>query len=162
MPEAVPACSGGDIRALVWWGTRADDRRALGRRRAATRSARARTAGGDGAERLMHVGEAATRFTPVEVWETKNPWLFERVELRADSGGPGRHRGGLGVDMFFHMLEDCWLTCGVERTKNKRLGPQGGGEGVANRARLRQPDGTRDVFAKATRVQRCPRARPSS
>ena len=70
----------------------------------------------------MHHGEAGTRITPVEVWEAKNPWLFERFELRVDSCGPGRHRGGLGVDMFFHMLDDCWLTCGVERTQTT-LGP---------------------------------------
>ena len=75
----------------------------------------------------MHHGEAGTRITPVEVWEAKNPWMFERFELRVDSCGPGRHRGGLGVDMFFHMLEDCWLTCGVERTKNAPWGLQGGG-----------------------------------
>ena len=75
------------------------------------------TAVDDGPSAIMHHGEAGTRITPVEVWEAKNPWVFERFELRVDSCGPGRHRGGLGVDMFFHMLDDCWLTCGVERTR---------------------------------------------
>ena len=46
-------------------------------------------AGGDGASSLMHVSEAATRITPVEVWEAKNPWLIERVELAPDSCGAG-------------------------------------------------------------------------
>ena len=55
----------------------------------------------------MHVSEAATRVhLPVEVWEAKNPWLLERVELAQDSCGPGRQRGGLGLDLDFHMLED--------------------------------------------------------
>ena len=33
-------------------------------------------------------------FSPAEVWESKNPWLVEKVELREDSGGAGRYRGG--------------------------------------------------------------------
>ena len=45
----------------------------------------------------MHHSEAATRFSPVEVWEAKNPWLIERFELAPDSCGPGGNRGGLGA-----------------------------------------------------------------
>jgi hypothetical protein len=33
----------------------------------------------------MHISEAATRVTPTEMWETKNPWLVRRFELAADS-----------------------------------------------------------------------------
>ena len=54
----------------------------------------------------MHHIEAATRFAPLEVWEQKNPWLMERCELAVDSGGPGKHQGGLGPDLAFHVLED--------------------------------------------------------
>src|SRR3712207_9466003 len=60
---------------------------------------------GDGANSLLHVAESATRFAPTEVWESKNPWLLERVELIPDSGGAGRHRGGLGVQFDFQMRE---------------------------------------------------------
>ena len=45
LPEAVPACSGGDICALVWWGDARGDGRAVDRRRAAPdRPGRARRA----------------------------------------------------------------------------------------------------------------------
>jgi N-methylhydantoinase B len=45
--------------------------------------------------------------TPCEVVETKAPILFLRKELRADSGGAGRHRGGLGqVIIFQHIGSD--------------------------------------------------------
>lgn len=33
--------------------------------------------------------------TPTEVFETRFPWIVEEYALRPDSGGPGRHRGGL-------------------------------------------------------------------
>jgi N-methylhydantoinase B len=100
----------------------------------------------------MHVSEAATRFSPVEVWETRNPWLLEKVELAADSGGPGLHRGGLGLDMHFTMLEDAWATSIVERSKFAPWGLVGGKAGRPNGAAIRYADGSRLRFAKATRL----------
>lgn len=58
-------------------------------------------AGGTGA-RAMKDGLSTTSFpsgiatTPVEVIETTSPLVIRRKELRTDSGGPGRFRGGLG------------------------------------------------------------------
>ncbi|MFN8161752.1 MAG: hydantoinase B/oxoprolinase family protein [Solirubrobacterales bacterium] len=149
LPEAVPACSGGDVTTLIWWGVYAGTGEAWADG-SGNPVGQGATALDDGPSAIMHHGEAGTRITPVEVWEAKNPWIFERFQLRVDSCGPGRHRGGLGVDMFFHMLEDCWLTCGVERTENLPWGLQGGREGDANRAAIRHPDGSRVPLAKAT------------
>ena len=39
--------------------------------------------------------------TPCEILETKAPILFERKELRVDSAGAGKHRGGLGQIINF-------------------------------------------------------------
>ncbi|HEX9123186.1 MAG TPA: hydantoinase B/oxoprolinase family protein [Actinomycetota bacterium] len=58
-------------------------------------------AGGTGA-RPTKDGLSTTSFpsgiatAPVEVIETTSPLVFHRKELRTDSGGPGRFRGGLG------------------------------------------------------------------
>jgi N-methylhydantoinase B len=99
----------------------------------------------------MHHGEASCRFPPVEIWESRNPWLLERVELAADSGGAGAWRGGLGVDMFFHVLEDCWVTSALERTKLAPWGIRGGHDGRPNSVRVRHPDGSHTPsFGKAT------------
>jgi N-methylhydantoinase B len=112
---------------------------------------------GDGANSLLHIAESATRFSPVEVWETKNPWLLEQVELIQDSGGPGRNRGGLGVQMDFQMREDCYVTAVVERTRNPGWGLEGGQPAAKpNSCALRLADGSRTVFGKATRL-RCPK-----
>ena len=151
MPDAVPACSGGDICALVWWGTREETGEPWtdGAPHPIGQGGHAR---GDGASSLMHISEAATRFSPIEVWEAKNPWLIEKIELAPDSCGPGRHRGGLGIDLTFRMLEDAWLTSTIERTKTAPWGLEGGGEGRPNAAILRLPDGTERQLGKATRV----------
>ncbi len=105
MPTAVPACSGGDICALVWWGVREQTGEpwADGSPHPVGQGA---SVHGDGAHSLIHHAEAATRFSPTEVWESKNPWLLEKVELAPDSGGAGTHRGGLGLALFFLRLED--------------------------------------------------------
>jgi N-methylhydantoinase B len=151
LPEEVPACSGGDICALVWWGTRKETGEpwADGSPHPVGQGAHVN---GDGAASLLHVAESATRFSPVEVWESRNPWLLERVELLPDSCGPGTFRGGLGLEMFFHMLEDSYVTSALERTKTAPWGLEGGGEGRPNSAALRHADGTRTEFGKATRL----------
>jgi N-methylhydantoinase B len=59
------------------------------------------SAGGTGA-RPTADGLSTTAFpsgvasSPVEVIETTGPLVIRRKEYRRDSGGPGRHRGGLG------------------------------------------------------------------
>ncbi|MHB8471155.1 MAG: hydantoinase B/oxoprolinase family protein, partial [Gaiellaceae bacterium] len=152
MPDAVPAASGGDVCALVWWGQREETGETWtdGAPHPVGQGAHA---GGDGSSSLMHVSEAATRFSPIEVWEARNPWLVERVELAPDSGGAGRHRGGLGVDFSFRMLEDVWLTSTVERTKNAPWGLACGGEGRPNAVVLELADGGVRRLGKATRVR---------
>jgi N-methylhydantoinase B len=153
MPDAVTACSGGDICSLVWWGNReaTGEPWADGSPHPVGQGAHVR---GDGANSLLHIAESATRFSPTEVWETKNPWLLERVELLPDSGGAGKHRGGLGVQMDFQMLEDAYVTAVIERTKEPAWGLEGGSPaGIANSGALRLADGTRTVFGKATRLK---------
>jgi N-methylhydantoinase B len=152
MPDAVTAASAGDIGSLVWWGTREETGEpwADGSPHPCGQGAHAH---GDGANSLLHIAESATRFSPVEVWETRNPWLLERVELLEDSGGAGQYRGGLGVQMDFRMLEDAYVTAVIERTKNPGWGLEGGEEaGIPNSGALRKADGSRTVFGKATRL----------
>jgi N-methylhydantoinase B len=151
IPDEVPACSGGDICSLVWWGVReaTGEPWVDGSPHPVGQGGSVRH---DGASSLMHHSESATRFSPIEVWESRNPWVVEKVELAADSGGPGRHRGGLGVDMWFRMREDAWVTAAVERTATSPWGLLGGGEGRPNGVTIRLPDGSVRHVGKATRV----------
>ncbi len=43
---------------------------------------------------------------PIEVQEARNPVLIERLELLADSAGPGRFRGGCGLRKDLRLLAD--------------------------------------------------------
>jgi N-methylhydantoinase B len=151
VPTMVPACSGGDICGLMWWGSREATGEAWvdGSPHPIGHGGHSR---GDGANSVLHTSEAASRFTPVEVWEQRNPWRLERMQLAADSGGPGRHRGGLGVDFVFRILEDSYLTAAVERTRTAPWGLEGGGCGRPNSVTVIYPDGRRVSRGKLTRL----------
>lgn len=149
MPEAVCACSGGDLAAVMWYGVR-EESGAFWADGSPHPVGQGASIHGDGQSARLHHIEAATRFAPLEVWEQKNPWLMERCELATDSGGAGKHRGGLGPDMAFHMLEDTFAISTIERTKNAPWGLAGGLPGRANSGEVRLPDGTVKPVAKAT------------
>ena len=149
MPEAVCACSGADLCAVLWYGTREATGEFWGDG-SPHPVGQGASIHGDGQNARLHHIESATRFAPLEVWEAKNPWIHDRFELAADSGGPGRHRGGLGPDMAFRLLEDAFAISTIERTKNAPWGLAGGLSGRANSGELTLPDGTTQPVAKIT------------
>ncbi len=150
LPDIVPATSGGDICSLVWWGRRGNGEPwADGSPYPVGQGAHC---GGDGANAVMHVAESATRIAPVEMSETRNPWLIEKAELAPDSGGVGEWRGGNGLDLDLRLLEDAELTSVIDRTTVAPAGLAGGGDARPNAAWLRLPDGARRACAKATRL----------
>jgi N-methylhydantoinase B len=55
------------------------------------------TATEDGMTALLHFPLSGMRLGSIEVTELTAPVLLVRSELCTDSGGPGRHRGGLGT-----------------------------------------------------------------
>lgn len=67
---------------------------------------------------------------PVEVVERRFPVRVERYELRPDSGGPGRHRGGLGVRRDHRIVRhDAEVSVLGDRVRVPPWGLDGGGEG---------------------------------
>jgi N-methylhydantoinase B len=58
----------------------------------------------DGASGL-HIHAQNCAITPVEIVESEFPVRLRRFELRPDSGGPGRQRGGLGMRREYEILE---------------------------------------------------------
>ncbi|MEZ5102718.1 MAG: hydantoinase B/oxoprolinase family protein [Thermoleophilia bacterium] len=151
-PQGVPASSGGCVCGLVWWGVREETGEPWADGAPQPIGAGAHP-DGDGASALMHIAQTAARTAPVEVFEARFPLRIARADLACDSGGPGRNRGGLGVDMDVVALEDCWLTTVVERTRNAPWGLAGGGEARPNGSTLRRPDGSVERLGKKTRVR---------
>jgi N-methylhydantoinase B len=69
--------------------------------------------------------------TPVEVIESEYPLRVECCELRPDSGGRGRHRGGLGLRRSYRVLCDhAELSTMVERMRVPPWGVFGGEDGA--------------------------------
>jgi N-methylhydantoinase B len=79
---------------------------------------------------------------PLEILEAAYPVMFTQWALRPNSGGPGRHRGGLGAIYEIELLEqnaDVFLF--GERGKYPPPGVLGGKPGAYNRFSYQQDDG---------------------
>jgi N-methylhydantoinase B len=96
------------------------------------------TNGGTGARQGID-GLSATAYpsgvqgTPVEIAETQSPLIFKRKEIRPDSGGAGRQRGGLGqiIEIENSEAADFHFDGTMERIKFPPRGRDGGGDGMA-------------------------------
>jgi len=89
----------------------------------------------DGESALVCVSNGDTRNTPVEIIEARNPLMVTRYELRTDSGGPGKYRGGLGTTLEF-LVEtggQYAATFAAGRAERAAFGLHGGRDGVTNR-----------------------------
>src|ERR1700720_870234 len=64
-----------------------------------------------------------SRNQPAEFTETRFPLIVEKLALRADSGGAGARRGGLGYEKHYRALVDCRP---IVTADGVRLGCSGG------------------------------------
>lgn len=104
----------------------------------------------DGLDAMSPV--VAVENIPIEAQEARNPIIVERYELIADSGGAGRHRGGLGVRKDVRMLGDEVVLCNLtDRHAFHPYGLNGGGPGTLGEIVL-NPDrpGARRLHSKET------------
>jgi len=93
--------------------------------------------GGAGARPTLD-GMNATAFPsgvmtmPVEATEQVGPVIIWRKELRPDSGGTGKYRGGLGQCMEISASEghECDFSAMFDRVNYPARGRQGGGDGA--------------------------------
>ena len=140
-PEIAPAWSGGDILTIVWWGNReaTGEPWADGSPHPIGQGASAR---GDGASALHAPSAVGDALLAGRGLGDARPLARRARELAPDSGGPGRFRGGLGMDFDFLVTEDLNITAVIERTKNAPPGLVGGREGRANGATARVPGRT--------------------
>ncbi len=104
--------------------------------------------GGTGA-RPSKDGLSATAFpsgvwgSQVEIAESVAPIVIAKRELRRDSGGAGRWRGGLGqrIELRSANAQPFLVFLSVERIRFPARGRDGGGAGAPGRIRLANADG---------------------
>ncbi len=87
----------------------------------------------DGENALLHHCESGCCNIPNEVEESRLPLLVERYQLREDSGGAGKFRGGVGVVKEYHALGATTAISISERTvASITTGIDGGRGGALN------------------------------
>lgn len=77
--------------------------------------------------------------TPLEVFETRFPWLHAEYRLNTDGGGPGRTRGGVGITRTMTVEAD-EIVCSAlfDRARRSPWGVFGGGDGQRSRLLVRR------------------------
>jgi N-methylhydantoinase B len=142
-PQLVNGCAYGTINALSLAGHRKDGRRWV------MFSFFGGGLGGSPASDGLNHGNApisTATIPPVEILEAAYPVMFTQWALRPDSGGVGRHRGGLGAIYELELLEesaDVFLF--GERGRHAPKGVVGGGDAALNRFVC--PDGSEPPMA---------------
>lgn len=114
----------------------------------------------DGMNATYSIGHGDTYNIPVEVLETRFPILIERYRLRTDSGGPGRHRGGLGVERSYRVPYGGRLNALSERSKCPPWGLEDGLSAAPGTITVQQPRHAKvDHYQKVTGLPLAPGAR---
>ena len=94
----------------------------------------------DGESGSVSICQGDVRNATIEGTEIKNPVLFEGRALRADSGGAGKNRGGLGLDVTIRNLVDAkWNLIRPRRNLCPPWGLNGGKPGTNGDYLVREP-----------------------
>jgi N-methylhydantoinase B len=86
----------------------------------------------DGMNGVVCSNDGDTHNSPCELLEIKYPILIEKHELRIDSGGAGRQRGGLGTETVIQALAPLTFSAMVDRQHCAPWGLEGGMPGLGN------------------------------
>jgi len=79
------------------------------------------------------------RNTPIEIFETRYPWLTLEYRLAEKSGGHGRHRGGFGsVRVLRNRAPEVTVSSFMDRHVTGAWGMDGGGEGAPGRLLIKK------------------------
>ena len=133
IPDKVPADSGGSMNNVMMGGTYKGRNWAFYETIGVGLGAKSDTDGIDGIQANM----TNTMNTPIEEIERSYPLLIKQYELRPDSSGPGRRRGGTGIIRSYQAVTDnITLTVLADRGRNRPRGLLGGGPGARTEVNL--------------------------
>ncbi|MCY1136733.1 hydantoinase B/oxoprolinase family protein [Actinoplanes sp. Pm04-4] len=125
MPDRLPASSGGDVPGFMMVGTHPD----TGAMFAVSNNdlvGWGGTADHDGMDAATHVSGSTGRGTPIEVMEARTGMFMERVEIRTDSGGAGKFRGGSGLRRDIRFVTPGEFLMVIKKTKTQPWALDGG------------------------------------
>ncbi|MEU8040556.1 hydantoinase B/oxoprolinase family protein [Streptosporangium sp. NPDC049078] len=153
MPERLPASSGGDVPGFMMVGIHPE----TGQMFAVSNNdpvGWGATPSHDGMNAANHLCQTQARNTPVEVLEARTGMFFERVEMREDSGGAGRFRGGVGLRRDIRFVVPGEFLSVIKKTRSRPWALEGGLEPEPNQVVV-FPGTEREhrVSTKRTRVE---------
>jgi N-methylhydantoinase B len=125
MPDRLPASSGGDVPGFMMVGLHPD----TGAMFAVSNNdlvGWGGTADHDGTDAATHVSGSTGRGTPIEVMEARTGMFMERVEIRTDSGGAGKFRGGCGLQRDIRFVTPGEFLMVIKKTKTQPWALDGG------------------------------------
>jgi N-methylhydantoinase B len=152
MSDKIPACSGADPCLQGFSGVHADSGEYWGTIIPANIGQGA-DKNSDGEHYLFHHAGGSPKNTPIEVMESLYPLFIDDAGLVTDSGGPGRHRGGVGFRISYHPLEPVTFFSMIERAKTPLWGVDGGREGVRNNLQIHFHDGKEMTVLKTSGIE---------
>jgi N-methylhydantoinase B/oxoprolinase/acetone carboxylase alpha subunit len=83
-----------------------------------------------------------SRMVPIEVFETRYPWLIEEFALQPDSAGPGRYRGAHAITKTFRAIDtEITVSSVSDRHSIQPWGLLGGGAGATGGLLYQAADG---------------------
>lgn len=151
LPGIIPAAHKGDMGGCSFYGTREE-----GGARYVLMNIFGGGWGGrlneDGASSSVSICQGDVRNTPVELQEIHYPFLVEYLRLRENSGGPGRQRGGLGIELRYRALEKSTVNVMLERIIEPPWGIEGGECGRSNAALLTSVTGSERAVTKESNI----------
>jgi N-methylhydantoinase B len=135
MPERVPAAHKGDMGGYAIFGLNPKTQR-----RYVCQNIIGGGWGGrpfeDGVSSAVSMCQGDVKNTPVELQELYYPVLYECHRLRSDSGGAGKYRGGLGVEVKITPLHDILVSRNTDRIQCPPWGLNGGCDAMVNETRV--------------------------
>jgi N-methylhydantoinase B len=103
----------------------------------------------DGVSATVCINDGDTHNSPNEQVEAKFPVIVERCALIPDSGGAGRHRGGLGIERVIRAHAPVIFGAQIERAHCTPWGLDGGLDATGNAVALRTDGKWKEDFPNA-------------
>ncbi|HEY7558211.1 MAG TPA: hydantoinase B/oxoprolinase family protein [Candidatus Binatia bacterium] len=100
----------------------------------------------DGENGAVSMCQGDVQNAPAELQEIYYPVLIERQQLREGSGGAGKFRGGLGIEVSVRVLCDAYTNINVERQRTPPWGLFGGAQGSTAKALVQQSSDEKGVW----------------
>ena len=144
LPERIPAAHKGDMGGYAIFGAHPK----TGRRYVCQNIIGGGWGGRpfeDGASAAVSMCQGDVKNTPIELQELYYPLLYECHALRTDSGGAGKFRGGVGVEVKVKPLHDLFVSRNTDRIQCPPWGLSGG-EQAATNATLIQRNGKEEIL----------------